>query len=286
MVKRFRWVFPVMIPVGAVVGLLVSAVITFLMPKVYESEVVIEVKLLRGQSSDPENQFATAVEEIKNREFHGKVVEHLKLANRWGVSQEAAIQRLKETVIVQRIRETDLFSIKVRGGEREGARDIATAIAKVYQDYRDDLFRRADEEIKVELNQRLKAQEDKMEKSRRTVAALARKKEPYRPPEEARKQDREDFINAKREFETERALWDALKLEQLNEQIRPRLSEESVVIHEEPQIADSPVSPNVTLNLILGAVGGFLLSPLMTLPVIDFLKRQGGEEGLAPADPG
>ena len=48
---------------------------------------------------------------------------------------------------------------------------------------------------------------------------------------------------------------------------------ENVIIHEEPQVPQSPVSPNVTLNLILGAVGGFLLSPLLALPVILLLNR-------------
>ena len=57
-----------------------------------------------------------------------------------------------------------------------------------------------------------------------------------------------------------------LKLKQTGENIAAKMDGESVVIHQEPQIANSPISPNVTLNLTLGAVGGFLLSPLLALP--------------------
>ena len=44
MFKRFRWVFLVKLPAGALAGLLIAAVVTCLTPKIYESEAVIEVK--------------------------------------------------------------------------------------------------------------------------------------------------------------------------------------------------------------------------------------------------
>lgn len=36
--------FLVMLPIGALAGLLVAAVVTYMMPKMYESEAVIEVR--------------------------------------------------------------------------------------------------------------------------------------------------------------------------------------------------------------------------------------------------
>ncbi len=51
-----------------------------------------------------------------------------------------------------------------------------------------------------------------------------------------------------------------MELTQVAETIRGKMANEGVAIHDEAVIADSPVSPNVTLNLILGVVIGFLVS--------------------------
>jgi uncharacterized protein involved in exopolysaccharide biosynthesis len=57
-----------------------------------------------------------------------------------------------------------------------------------------------------------------------------------------------------------------------------------VVIHEEPQIAQAPASPNVTLNLILGSICGFLLSPFIALALIFMLHHlfPGQKNGALP----
>ena len=44
MLKRWWWVFLVMVPVGPVLGLLTAAVVTYVTPRKYESRAVIEVK--------------------------------------------------------------------------------------------------------------------------------------------------------------------------------------------------------------------------------------------------
>jgi uncharacterized protein involved in exopolysaccharide biosynthesis len=43
MFKRYWWMFLVMVPLGSLAGLLVAAVITYMMPKKYESEAIIQV---------------------------------------------------------------------------------------------------------------------------------------------------------------------------------------------------------------------------------------------------
>jgi polysaccharide biosynthesis transport protein len=70
--------------------------------------------------------------------------------------------------------------------------------------------------------------------------------------------DAQDYVDAKREFETDQQLLQSMKLKQMGVVMAEKISEDSIVVHEEPQTSKSPVSPNVTLNLVLGAVVGLI----------------------------
>jgi uncharacterized protein involved in exopolysaccharide biosynthesis len=85
--------------------------------------------------------------------------------------------------------------------------------------------------------------------------------------------DAQDYVDAKRGFETDQELLQQLKLKLMGGKISRKMASDSVQIHDEPVIAQVPISPNVTLNLLLGAGLGFLLSPLMALPVMWLLNR-------------
>ena len=96
MFRRFWWIFFVMLPVGAIGGLLVMAVVTYVMPKKYESETVIEVRPMTSPSevgveppqTTPQYFFGTEFNKIKSRASLAEVVEKLELINQWGVDQE------------------------------------------------------------------------------------------------------------------------------------------------------------------------------------------------------
>ena len=49
-----------------------------------------------------------------------------------------------------------------------------------------------------------------------------------------------------------------MKIKQMAETIASKTPSESVEIHDAAVISDGPVSPNVTLNLMLGAVTGLI----------------------------
>ena len=259
MFKRFWWVFLVMIPVGSIAGLLVAAVVTYVMPKTYESEAVIEVKPQAGQLAP--QFFGTEFEKIKSSNSLGKVVDSLELINRWGVDKETAIRILKGIVTTQNIRGTDLISIRVRHINKEDARDITAEVAKVYRDYRLEHQKRGGEQGLIELRKAVQDQEDKVEERRKVLATFERSSDDH------------DYADAKRDFETDQALLQSLKLKQINDDISAKMQDDSIVIHEEPQIAQIPISPNVSLNLVLGTALGFLLSPLLALPLIYLLSR-------------
>jgi capsular exopolysaccharide synthesis family protein len=68
--------------------------------------------------------------------------------------------------------------------------------------------------------------------------------------------DAQDYVDAKRDFESDQLLLQNMKLREISETIKT--PEESIIVHEEPQLSQNPVSPNVTLNLVLGAVVGLI----------------------------
>jgi capsular polysaccharide biosynthesis protein len=127
MFKRFWWMFPVMLAVGSVVGLLVAGVMTYVMPKKYESETVVELRPsarsgngVAAAGVDSKSRFDTELEKIRSRNILGRVVDNLKLGNQWSMDKETTIRILKMMVVTQQIKSTDLVSIRVRHTNKQG----------------------------------------------------------------------------------------------------------------------------------------------------------------------
>lgn len=166
-----------------------ASVITYVMPKKYQSSATIEVKP-RGRTIDPlgglmgsnsaqmtANFFGTEFEKIKSRNSLAKVIVALDLTNKWGMGQEAALDLLKGIVGTQNIRGTDLISITVRHTNKEDARDITAEVAKAYKDYRTELEDRDLDKGINELKKAVREQEDKVEERRKVLTTLSRTKE-------------------------------------------------------------------------------------------------------------
>jgi polysaccharide biosynthesis transport protein len=167
-----------------------AAVITYVMPKKYESEATIEVKP-RGGGMKPLGAmyndaagvggvtpqfFGTEFEKIKSRNSLMKVVENLELVNRWNVDKETALRILKGIVSTQNIRGTDLISIRVRHTSKVDARDVTDEVAKAYRAYRSEIESGDAERQLHELNKAVRDQEDKVEERRKVLATIVRTK--------------------------------------------------------------------------------------------------------------
>ncbi|MGJ8634773.1 MAG: GumC family protein [Luteolibacter sp.] len=166
-----------------------AAVITYVMPKKYESAATIEVKP-RGQSIDPlngmmggaregmtANFFGTEFEKIKSRNSLSRVVDSLDLPNKWSTDHEGALGVLKGIVNTQNIRGTDLIEIRVRHSSKEDARDITAEVARAYKDYRTELEGKSLEKGINELKRAVREQEDKVEERRKVLTTISRTKD-------------------------------------------------------------------------------------------------------------
>lgn len=68
--------------------------------------------------------------------------------------------------------------------------------------------------------------------------------------------DAQDYVEAKKAFETDQSLLQQMRLKLIGETITERMPQDSIIIHDDPVISESPVSPNVRMNLLLGAAVG------------------------------
>lgn len=111
------------------------------------------------------------------------------------------------------------------------------------------------EEGVVNLRTRLQGQLD-MTKERLAKSEL--KKNETKQEALDRSIDTQDYVDAKRDFETDQGLLDQMKLKLISAEIDDNITEDTIVVHDYPTLAESPASPNVTLNLVLGAVVGLI----------------------------
>ena len=167
-----------------------ASVITYVMPKKFESTATVQVKprtpgitvlgreMTESSGSGLMTQqfFATEFEIIKSRNVLMKVAEKLELPNKWGYDKETVFMILKGIVDTQNRRNTDLIDIKVRHTNREDARDITAEVAKAYKDYRTEIEGRDSERGLQELRKAVRDQEDKVEERRKLVTTIVRTK--------------------------------------------------------------------------------------------------------------
>ena len=139
-------VIRVRMPLIILVFLLVvitASVVTYFMPKQYLSTVTMQIrqndKYIQvfsqgmGQSFDP--RFITTQFEIMQRkEMLFPVIDALNLTQKWGLSsKEVAYYRLRKSLSMQEIRNTELIQIGVYSGDSKEAAEIANTIAEEYQ---------------------------------------------------------------------------------------------------------------------------------------------------------
>lgn len=107
----------------------------------------------------------------------------------------------------------------------------------------------------VNLRMRLQGQFD-MLKQRLAQAEL--KKDETKKDALERSIDTREYLEAKRNFEQKQDVLDTMKLKLTSAEIDKNMTEPTIAVHNYPALPDSPVSPNIPLNLALGLVVGLV----------------------------
>jgi capsular exopolysaccharide synthesis family protein len=163
-----------------------AAVITYVMPKKFESTAVVQVKPSTrvGVALGNENSmtsvmtpqfFATEFEVIRAQLTLKLVVQRLGLMTRWNMTEEEALNTLRSIVDAQNVRSTDLITISVKHTGPEDARDVAKEVYEAYKKRREDKERMALEEGMKELEKAVLDQSDVVEEKRKQRDNLLRR---------------------------------------------------------------------------------------------------------------
>jgi uncharacterized protein involved in exopolysaccharide biosynthesis len=262
-------------PIGMLCGFLFAAVVSSALPKVYESNAVIEVMPLfptseQGNITEGEapKWLSDEIGKIKSRESLERVVDHLKLVDRWNLDRHQARRKLEDSMTVMSIRGTGLVSIRVRHTDKVGARDMVMAVARNYAELREDNDRRVSQQRCDALKDAIKDQEKLLEERIVALEVIDKKRVknitgPGGNTTLLHLTESQDYRDAKGALEAAESILAALrnKLRFEDPDSSPPIN--SVRMHQEAGIGGIPVSPNVALNLVIGSVVGFLLSPLV-----------------------
>jgi uncharacterized protein involved in exopolysaccharide biosynthesis len=250
--KRVRWMSPAMLPMGAILGVLVAALITYVSPKIYESEAVIEI---RQPSGGPMVQ-SSVLERIKSRKTLEWVVDQLGLTNKWNLEKDGAVVVLKKIVSYEGVHGTDLVAVKVRHTDRMEVVSIAGAVVQHLKVHLEYIEREKTGKAHDALSARILDQRVDLQKQREIFANEVRKFH-------AGKGSREACVDAKNTWHETLEHLSTMDSERLKMELRQSIGDDPLVIHQEPEIPSSPASPNLLLNLAFGTLGGLLIGGLM-----------------------
>jgi succinoglycan biosynthesis transport protein ExoP len=163
-----------------------ALVITYVMPKKYESTAVVQVRpkgtgtqVIEGVSSNRDVDmgptfFPTEFAVIKAQKTLDAAIENLDLVNRWNTDLESVRQTLKGIVNAQDIRGTSLIEIRVRFNDAKDAQKIAKEVAEAYRERRKKLQGDYADQALDELRKAVIAQEDSVEDKRKLLSQIIR----------------------------------------------------------------------------------------------------------------
>jgi len=163
-----------------------AAVITYVMPKKYQSSAVVQVKpssrvgTVFGDGNGMNQQttpqfFATEFEVIRSQLTLKYAVQRLGLMTRWNMTEEEAMNTLRGIVDAQNIRGTDLIQISVMHTGAEDARDVAKEVYEAYKKRREEKERLIAEEGMRELEKAVLDQSDVVEEKKKQRDNLLRR---------------------------------------------------------------------------------------------------------------
>lgn len=251
------WLYSGIVLITFLLVFMTASVITYVMPKKYESTAVIQVRpsTERARPISPQD-LATEFEVIRAQLTLRLVVQRLNLTTEWNMTEEDAVAVLRGIVDVQNFRGTDLVIIKVKHADRTQVRNIAREVYESYKKRREDRERMVLDDKFKELEKAIVDQADLVEERRKQRDNIAARsngnaKVPI-------------VLEAQKEFETQMALLEKMRANLSTEKINSKRFP-IVELHEEPLIPQVPSSPNVNLNLIMGASLGLLFGLLMAL---------------------
>lgn len=258
MFKRYRWVILALLPVGALLGFLAAAVITYMMPRKYESIAVLQIPANTGSTPVDLRAEAAMVERGDALE---QVIDAHDLTSRWSQPKQDALVALGKALTITPVDDGKRLTIRVVHTSRQDACDIAEALVSIYQKSRAESSLRAKEQA---IGGASKAVLD-------LQASIEQGKEAINGYVGGLGKDGRDISEVKSKLDTDQKLLDEMmkKRVELAAMIPPE-----VTVVDKPEVSQIPCSPKVAENLVMGTAGGAMLLPALGALAMALFKRR------------
>jgi serine/threonine protein kinase len=127
MLRRWWWVFLLMVPVSVMLALMSGVVFNYVAPK--EFEVVAKVLIRQKEGMRATSDFvAGQFGKMKSGETLAEISRRLDLSNRWMLDETRVNPILNEIIQIRNVRNTDVLAISVRHTSPQDAVDIANTM--------------------------------------------------------------------------------------------------------------------------------------------------------------
>ncbi|MBK1831599.1 polysaccharide biosynthesis tyrosine autokinase [Verrucomicrobiaceae bacterium R5-34] len=165
---------------------LTAAVITYVMPKKYESSALVEVKPINDVSPTMMQTAGTGpvmTRQFMNTQFEIIVapstlelaIDKKQLETRWGQDRKTVLNTLRGIVQTNQRRGTDLIEISVRHRKKEDAQAVAEAVYQAYEQRRNDLEMGIRREQLKAIQVELQNKSDRVAEMRKRLMDIAEK---------------------------------------------------------------------------------------------------------------
>lgn len=258
MLKRFWWILLALLPVGALLGLLAAAVVTYVMPRKYDSRAVLQIP--SNPDSSPVDM-AAEVAMVERSASLEQVIDTLDLTSRWILPKQEALDALRKCLIITRADDGKRITVRCEHTSREDARDIAEGVSSIYQKFRAGSSFRAKEQAIGGASKAVLDLQTSIEQGKEALSGYVG----------GLGKDGRDISEVKSKLDTDQKLLDELmkKRVELAAMIPPE-----VTVVEVPVISHIPCSPKVTENLVMGTAAGAVFLPLLGGMALSLLKRR------------
>lgn len=137
MFRRWWWIFLVMIPGGLILGLMGGVFYGHFAPQKYEARAIVQVTQAVPSPGgfhpmSTSTFFATQFEVITAKKTLAMVSSDLGLAQRWMLSEQELVERLRDAISTNHIKGTDLIEVRVRHTNPNDAAAVANSVVEAY----------------------------------------------------------------------------------------------------------------------------------------------------------
>lgn len=266
--KLITWMIAVFIAVP-VLGLLVSSIVTYTMPKIYMSTAKVELipSGVDVKAWGVDQYMATEIAVMRSDENLRLVSQKIQLDMRWGTYEKYVVQELSRIVTVSRVDGSRMIDITCRHRHKEDAQAVCQAVYSAYQERKASLYMDGAKGNITAIKNEAQIVRNKLEE---LTLELSHVTGTYKG-ELSWVGEKREVVLVKREYDAVSKKMEKLDAELSQEYRKATMAGQGMIVHEIPSLSDFPVSPNIPLNQAMGLMLGGVVACVIDAVLLSFL---------------